>query len=70
MARETEAMLVFSDNRLMETRKRSKEEWTRRYIAFIFILFVIAFGTSLSIRANLGSSPISARPISCRWCQA
>lgn len=62
MARETEAMLVFSDNRLMETRKRSKEEWTRRYVAFIFILFVIAFGTSLSIRANLGSSPISAPP--------
>lgn len=34
----------------------------RRYISFIFILFVIAFGTSLSIRANLGSSPISAPP--------
>lgn len=34
----------------------------RRYISFVFILFVIAFGTSLSIRANLGSSPISAPP--------
>ena len=42
--------------------KRSKEEWTRRYISFIAILFIIAFGTSLSIRANLGSSPISAPP--------
>lgn len=26
------------------------------------MLFIIAFGTSLSIRANLGSSPISAPP--------
>lgn len=46
----------------MEKVKRSKREWVRRYISFIFILFVIAFGTSLSIRANLGSSPISAPP--------
>lgn len=46
----------------MEKEKRSKEEWTRRYISFVFILFIIAFGTSLSIRANLGSSPISAPP--------
>ena len=46
----------------MEKVKRSKEEWTRRYISFVFILFIIAFGTSLSIRANLGSSPISAPP--------
>lgn len=42
--------------------KRSNEEWLRRYVSFIFILFIIAFGTSLSIRANLGSSPISAPP--------
>ena len=42
--------------------KRSKEEWVRRYVSFIVILFIIAFGTSLSIRANLGSSPISAPP--------
>jgi uncharacterized protein len=34
----------------------------RRYLVFIFALFVIAFGTSLSIRANLGSSPISCPP--------
>lgn len=46
----------------MEKTKRSKQEWTRRYVSFVFILFVIAFGTSLSIRANLGSSPISAPP--------
>lgn len=46
----------------METVKRSKEEWIRRYVSFVFILFIIAFGTSLSIRANLGSSPISAPP--------
>ncbi len=42
--------------------QRSRQEWLRRYVSFIFILFVIAFGTSLSIRANLGSSPISAPP--------
>lgn len=46
----------------MEKVKRSKREWIRRYVSFVFILFVIAFGTSLSIRANLGSSPISAPP--------
>ena len=34
----------------------------RRYASFVVILFVIALGTSLSIRANLGSSPISAPP--------
>lgn len=48
--------------RYMEKVKRSKREWMRRYVSFVFILFVIAFGTSLSIRANLGSSPISAPP--------
>lgn len=42
--------------------RRSREEWVRRYVSFVFILFIIAFGTSLSIRANLGSSPISAPP--------
>lgn len=42
--------------------KRSRAEWLRRYASFVVILFVIAFGTSLSIRANLGSSPISAPP--------
>ena len=42
--------------------ERSREEWTRRYVGFVFILFILAFGTSLSIRANLGSSPISAPP--------
>lgn len=34
----------------------------RRYASFAVVLFVIAFGTSLSIRANLGSSPISCPP--------
>ncbi len=42
--------------------KRSRQQWLRRSISFVVILFVIAFGTSLSIRANLGSSPISAPP--------
>ena len=34
----------------------------RRYLMFLVSLFIIAFGTSLSIRANLGSSPISCPP--------
>jgi len=41
---------------------RSYQELLRRYVAFVFVLFIIAFGTSLSIRANLGSSPISCPP--------
>lgn len=42
--------------------KRSVNELLRRYLSFVVVLFVIAFGTSLSIRANLGSSPISCPP--------
>lgn len=42
--------------------KRSGKELFRRYASFVAVLFVIAFGTSLSIRANLGSSPISCPP--------
>ncbi|WP_018464381.1 cytidylate kinase family protein [Segatella paludivivens] len=41
---------------------RSGKELLRRYVVFIIALFIIAFGTSLSIRANLGSSPISCPP--------
>lgn len=41
---------------------RGKKELLRRYFVFIVALFIIAFGTSLSIRANLGSSPISCPP--------
>ncbi len=37
-------------------------EILKRYISFIMSLFVIAFGVSLAIRANLGSSPISCPP--------
>lgn len=44
------------------TMKRSRNELLRRYLSFVVVLFVIAFGTSLSIRANLGSSPISCPP--------
>lgn len=42
--------------------KRSYKETLRRYASFVVVLFIIAFGTSLSIRANLGSSPISCPP--------
>lgn len=42
--------------------ERSTRELWRRYVSFAAVLFVIAFGTSLSIRANLGSSPISCPP--------
>ncbi|MDD4759938.1 MAG: cytidylate kinase family protein [Bacteroidaceae bacterium] len=45
-----------------KTPKRSAKELLRRYFCFIIALFIIAFGTSLSIRANLGSSPISCPP--------
>lgn len=41
---------------------RSGKELFRRYLVFIVALFIIALGTSLSIRANLGSSPISCPP--------
>src|SRR5574344_2457413 len=44
------------------TEKRSKEELLRRYLVFVITLFIMALGVSLSIRANLGSSPISAPP--------
>lgn len=46
----------------MEKVKRSKREWARRYASFVFIMFIVAFGISLSLRANLGSSSISAPP--------
>lgn len=42
--------------------KRSAGELLRRYLVFVVALFVMAMGVSLSIRANLGSSPISAPP--------
>src|SRR5574344_599393 len=42
--------------------KRTKEELLRRYLVFVVTLFIMALGVSLSIRANLGSSPISAPP--------
>ena len=41
---------------------RSGKELLRRYVVFVIALFVIALGTSMSIRANLGSSPISCPP--------
>lgn len=42
--------------------KKSEHALLRRYLMFLVSLFIIAFGTSLSIRANLGSSPISCPP--------
>ena len=41
---------------------RGGKELLRRYVTFIIALFIIALGTSMSIRANLGSSPISCPP--------
>lgn len=40
----------------------TKKETTARYLLFIAGLFVNAFGISLIIKANLGSSPISSLP--------
>ena len=42
--------------------KMAKRELTARYLFFIAGLFVNAFGISLIIKANLGSSPISSLP--------
>ncbi len=44
------------------TQTRNVRNLTKRYLSFVVALLVIAFGTSLSIRANLGSSPISCPP--------
>ena len=50
----------------MNSRKKdcnmAKRELTARYLFFIAGLFVNAFGISLIIKANLGSSPISSLP--------
>ncbi len=43
-------------------RKRSAKELIRRYIFFIFGLFVTGVGVILSTKANLGTSPISSTP--------
>ncbi len=42
--------------------KRSRAEWIRRVISFILSLFVLGIGVALTIRANLGSSPITCPP--------
>lgn len=42
--------------------KRSSAEWFRRSISFILSLFVLGIGVALTIRANLGSSPITCPP--------
>lgn len=42
--------------------KRSRSEWIRRSISFVLSLFVLGIGVALTIRANLGSSPITCPP--------
>ena len=42
--------------------KRSGPEWLRRSISFVLSLFVLGIGVALTIRANLGSSPITCPP--------
>ncbi len=42
--------------------KRSSAEWLRRSISFVLSLFVLGIGVALTIRANLGSSPITCPP--------
>lgn len=42
--------------------KRSLQEYLRRYAAFVVSLFILAVGVALTLRANLGSSPISCPP--------
>ena len=43
-------------------RKMSVGELIKRYAFFVAGLFVMAFGVSFSIKANLGTSPISSSP--------
>lgn len=43
-------------------KKRSNAEWFRRIISFILSLFVLGISVALTIRANLGSSPITCPP--------
>lgn len=43
-------------------RKMSVGELIKRYAFFVAGLFVMAFGVSFSIKANLGTSPISSFP--------
>lgn len=42
--------------------KRNIAEWGRRTLSFVFSLFVLGIGVALTIRANLGSSPITCPP--------
>lgn len=42
--------------------KRSIAEWKRRTFSFIFSLFILGVGVALTIRTNLGSSPITCPP--------
>lgn len=40
----------------------SKSEQIKRYLFFVFGLLVMAFGVAFSVKANLGTSPISSLP--------
>ena len=42
--------------------KSKKSETFRRYMVLTIALFIISFGVSLSVKANLGTSPISCVP--------
>lgn len=42
--------------------KKSISEWGRRTLSFVFSLFILGIGVALTIRANLGSSPITCPP--------
>ena len=57
---------LIHNHTVMNSRKKdcnmAKRELTARYLFFIAGLFVNAFGISLIIKANLGSSPISSLP--------
>jgi len=45
--------------------KRTPGELARRYICFLAGLIVLAFGTAFSIRADLGTAPVSSLPYVC-----
>ena len=49
-------------DKIKSEKKQHIKEWSRRTILFVFSPFVLGMGVALTIRANLGSSPITCPP--------
>ena len=46
----------------MKVTKEQTIEWTKRTIAYLLGLFLIAIGISIAVKSNLGVSPASSLP--------